>query len=116
MTTKLISREPTDAMVEALRFANDDTHCSDYEALRRVFDAAPSLNPWVSVNKLPQSELGEMLLLTGGGWRHPFYGQVCDRDTGLCVLDSPTPQHEVPDCCATLYWNESIMSIPRPEE
>lgn len=55
---------------------------------------------WQPIETVP---LGKMVLLAGGGWRHPWPGQVCDRDTGLCILDTPTPEHKVADHYAT-HW------------
>ena len=55
---------------------------------------------WQPIETAP---LGKMVLLAGGLWRHVFAGQVCDSETGLCVIDTPTPQHHVPDHYAT-HW------------
>ena len=111
MTAKIISREPTNEMVEALRFANDNTHCSDYEALRRVFDAAPSVNPWVSVKvRLPKD--GGLYVCLTIGRKLISQGLFKKRDTvshkAMFISDSGQS--------VKYWWDESIMPIPRPGE
>ena len=116
---KLVPVEPTREMERALHDARADD-IGSIQALRLAIDAAPSLNPWVSVKEMPDTLLGKMVLLDGGLWRHPFYGQVVDKETGECVLDNPhygfNPQSPAPANLATRYLDESILPIPKPED
>jgi hypothetical protein len=57
MRLKLLAREPTKKMVQALRLSLDDEHCSDFEALRRVFDVAPDIES--EAEKVARIELAE---------------------------------------------------------
>lgn len=75
--------------------------CKPSELLTRTKELAAQ-SRWIAVKSAP---LGKMVALIGGGWRHEFPGQVCDAETGECVLDSPTPQHPVGKHFAT-HWRD----------
>jgi hypothetical protein len=66
---------------------------------------------WQPIATVP---LGEMVMLIGGGWRHEFAGQVGDRETGFCILDTPTPQYVVPPMYAQ-YW-KPLSPSPEPSD
>ena len=113
MTTKLISREPTEEMLRAALDSDSGFKLSTpleelyVNIFKAMYDAAPSINPWVSVKeRLPEN--------------HGMY--FCLRDTEDMVvtlwyvpIDSRCSPHFTQKNI-THWWDESIMPIPRPEE
>ena len=106
MTTKLISREPTEEMIEALRSRVYSVQFDFASILRSVYDAAPSLNPWVSsvaVKRPKQTGLYWVLVESGDNGE-------CPRRGFFSAEKNNFENH------MTHWWDESIMPIPKPEE
>ena len=106
MTTKLISREPTEDMIEALRSHVYSVQFDFASILRAVYDAAPSINPWVSsvaVKRPKQTGLYWVLVESGDNGE-------CPRRGFFSAEKNNFENH------MTHWWDESIMPIPRPEE
>ena len=111
MTTKLISREPTEEMrIASFRaFYGGDKQTREELALgifEAMFDAAPSLNPWVSsvaVKRPKQTGLYWVLVESGDNGE-------CPRRGFFSAEKNNFENH------MTHWWDESIMPIPRPEE
>ena len=71
-----------------------------------LYAAASAKAQWQPIETAP---LGKMVLLMAGGWRHEWPGQVISHDTGECVLDSPTPEHQV---AAHFAWQWMPLLAP----
>ena len=107
MTTKLISREPTEEMLEANRKA----YLTGDLIWQAMFDAAPSLNPWVSVKERLPEESGDYLCRANIR-NHIGWGFFRKRDpvSHKARFISGTGRE------ITHWWDTDIMPIPRPEE
>lgn len=98
-----ISNLKLHGIIEKLRMRLDDDCDEEGDLLLSIAEELLSLrreNRWIPIESV---KLGEMVQLWGYGWRHVWCGQVTDKDTGECVLDSPTPEHPVLRHYAA-YW------------
>lgn len=113
MTTKLISREPTEEMLrigyEAAAFPRDAEIC--VAMFKAMFDAAPAINPWVGVKERLPKDDGLYVCLTIGR-KLISQGLFKKRDTvshkAMFISDSGQS--------VKYWWDEFILPIPRPEE
>ena len=110
MTTKLISREPTEEMLRAALDSDSGFKLSTpleelyVNIFKAMFDAAPAINPWVSVKaRLPQKD-GDYLMR-----------RVEDGKESLTEFPH-MKGYPYWNSVITHWWDESIMPIPRPEE
>ena len=98
MTTRLISRAPTEEMLmTANRCYMDGGDIED--TFLAMFDAAPTVNPWVGVKeRLPK--------------KPDYYWVFADgsKDGAFLQADGTFTK------TVTHWWDTNIMSIPRPEE
>ena len=107
MTTKLISREPTEEMLEAgedmASGRSGKVPVYPEDIFGAMFDAAPAINPWVSVKeRLPEN---------------PDIKYLCvPSDKALIGTYSLSWLKTWADDPTLFWWDESIMPIPRPEE
>ena len=123
--TKVIRREPTEEMLrigyEAAAFPRDAEIC--VAMFKAMFDAAPSLNPWVSVKeRLPEPDV--YVLIYNGKWIG--VGRHRPLDDGY-MEESERWQSETSEFIEHLgpkvtHWmplpeppDEASMPIPRPK-
>ena len=121
MTTKLISREPTDVMLRAALDSDSGFKLSTpleelyVNIFKAMFDAA--VNPWQPIETAPKD--GSVFLACVGNWMtvaHWHRSQQCLATNGPTYERYPAdemPTHWMPLPAPS---NESIMPIPRPEE
>ena len=119
-TTKLISKEPTEEMLEA----GDDMASGrsgkvpvyPEDIFKAMFDAATAVNPWQPIETAPKD--GSVFLACVGNWMtvaHWHRSQQCLATNGPTYERYPAdeiPTHWMP---LPAPPNESIMPIPRPE-
>ena len=110
-TIKTISREPTEEMLEAgedmASGRSGKVPVYPEDIFGAMFDAAPSLNPWVSVK--------ERLPKITGSYLVKFDWQSKTDLPIPTFFNNHTGKFNHPDEIIW-WWDESIMPIPRPEE
>ena len=101
MTAKLIDREPTNEMCRV--GYNETTTIARWKAM---FDAAPEVNPWVSVKERLPKKTGTYLIM------NKYNGLI---ESARFLLRDPVSHKPRISSEASHWWGESILPIPRPK-